>query len=336
MAKRIGKQTIKLDKNIIIAGSAGVVGKKEGEGPLGDEFDMVFDDEYLGQPTFEAAESMLIKNACLTACKKADIQISDIDLICVGDLLDQSMSSTYGIKDFSVPHIGLFGACSTSGLSTALSSVLIDSGAVNLALAATSSHFCTAERQFRFPLEYGSKRTPNSQRTVTGSGAFVLKEGSGKPKINSVTFGKIKDYDITDANNMGAAMAPAAADTIKAFLDDTDTTPNDFDLILTGDLGKIGSKLLIELLEKENIDISTVHNDCGLMIFDINDKDIAAGGSGCGCSASVFATNIMNKLNSGEIKRMLFIPTGALLSPTSTNQGLSIPGIAHLIEIVAS
>lgn len=335
MAKRIGKQTIKLEKNIILAGTAGVVGKKEGEGPLGAGFDMVFEDEYLGQETYEAAESTLIKNAVLTAVKKASADISDMDLIVIGDLLDQSMASTYGIKDFSVPHIGLFGACSTCGLSIGLASVLLESGAVKNALAATSSHFCTAERQFRFPLEYGSKRTPNSQRTVTGSGAAVIKEGSGAPSVKAVTFGKIADYDVTDANNMGAAMAPAAADTIKAYLDDTGAKPEDFDLILTGDLGKIGSKLLIELLKKENIDISSVHNDCGLMIFDVNDKDIAAGGSGCGCSASVFCTHIMNKLINKELNRILFIPTGALLSPTSTNQGLSIPAIAHLVEITA-
>ena len=332
MAKRIGKQTIKLDKNIIIAGSAGVVGKKEGEGPLGDGFDMVFDDEYLGQPTFEAAESMLIKNACLTACKKADVEMSEIELILIGDLLDQSMSSTYGIKDFSTPHIGLFGACSTCGLSNALASVLIDSGAVNLALAATSSHFCTAERQFRFPLEYGSKRTPNSQRTVTGSGAFVLKEGSGKPRINAVTFGKIKDYDVTDANNMGAAMAPAAARTIADFLNDTHTIPDDYDLILTGDLGFTGSKLLFELLQKNSgIDIKRRHKDCGTMIFDLAEQDVNSGGSGCGCSASVVCSHIMKNIKNGTLKKVLFVATGALMSPTSSKQGQTIPGIAHAV-----
>ena len=333
MAKRIGKQTILLEKDIIIKSSAGVVGKKEGEGPLAHYFDMIFEDEYLGQDTFEAAESMLVKNAVSIAAKKAEISLSDIELVVIGDLLDQSMASTYGIKDYNLAHIGLFGACSTCGLSLGLGALLVESGVAQKLIAATSSHFCTAERQFRFPLEYGSKRTPNSQRTVTGSGAAVITPGSDAPKIKAVTFGKVKDYDISDANNMGAAMAPAAADTIKAYLDDTGAKPDDFDMILTGDLGKIGQKLLIELLQEQNIDISTVHDDCGLMIFDVNQKDFAAGGSGCGCSASVLYTYIMDKFKNHEIKRILFAGTGALLSPTSSNHGLSIPSIAHLVEI---
>lgn len=333
MARRVGNQTIILEKDIAVKGCAGVVGKKEGEGPLSKYFDMIFEDEYLGQETFEAAESMLIKNAVTLGVKDAGFSMTDIQLVLIGDLLDQSMASTYGIKDYGIPHIGLFGACSTCGLSLGLGSLLVESGVANNLVAATSSHFCTAERQFRFPLEYGSKRTPNSQRTVTGAGAAVLSQGNGKVKIKSVTFGKVKDYDVTDANNMGAAMAPAAADTIKAYLDDTGAKPDDFDLILTGDLGKIGKKLLIELLQKENIDISAVHDDCGLMIFDVDSKDFAAGGSGCGCSASVLYTYIMDKFEKGELKRILFIATGALLSPTSSNQGLSIPSIAHLVEL---
>lgn len=333
MARRVGNQTILLEKDIAIKGCAGVVGKKEGEGPLSKYFDMIFEDEYLGQETFEAAESLLVKNAVTLGVKDAGLGMADIQLVVIGDLLDQSMASTYGIKDFGLPHIGLFGACSTCGLSLGLGSLLVESSVADNIVVATSSHFCTAERQFRFPLEYGSKRTPNSQRTVTGAGAAVLSQGSGKVKIKAVTFGKIKDYDVTDANNMGAAMAPAAADTIKAYLDDTGAKPDDFDLILTGDLGKIGKKLLIELLQKENIDISSVHDDCGLMIFDVNSKDFAAGGSGCGCSASVLYTYIMDKFEKGELKRILFIATGALLSPTSSNQGLSIPSIAHLVEL---
>ncbi|MEE1003112.1 MAG: stage V sporulation protein AD [Acutalibacteraceae bacterium] len=333
MARRVGNQTILLEKDIAIKGCAGVVGKKEGEGPLSKYFDMIFEDEYLGQETFEAAESLLVKNAVTLGVKDAGLGMADIQLVVIGDLLDQSMASTYGIKDFGLPHIGLFGACSTCGLSLGLGSLLVESSVADNIVVATSSHFCTAERQFRFPLEYGSKRTPNSQRTVTGAGAAVLSQGNGKVKIKSVTFGKVKDYDVTDANNMGAAMAPAAADTIKAYLDDTGAKPDDFDLILTGDLGKIGKKLLIELLQKENVDISSVHDDCGLMIFDVNSKDFAAGGSGCGCSASVLYTYIMDKFEKGELKRILFVATGALLSPTSSNQGLSIPSIAHLVEL---
>ena len=333
MAKRIGKKTIILENGVSIVASAGVVGKKEGAGPLGECFDMVYEDEYLAQETFEAAESMLVKNAIKYALKKAQISADDVDLSLSGDLLNQCMASTFGIKDFGFSQIGLFGACSTCALSTGLGALLVESGVANTVVAATSSHFCTAERQFRFPLEYGSKATPTSQTTVTGAGAFVLERAEKSPKIKAVTFGKIKDFDITDTNNMGAAMAPAAADTIKAYFDDTDAKPQDFDLILTGDLGKVGSDLLVELLNEKGIDISAVHNDCGTMIFDINDKNFAAGGSGCGCSASVVSTYIMDKFKKAELSRILFIGTGALLSPTSANQGLSIPSIAHLIEI---
>ena len=333
MAKRVGKRTIFLEKDVSIKASAGVVGKKEGEGPLSSFFDKIFEDEYLGQETFEAAESVLVKTAVTLATKKANVEMSDVDLVTIGDLLNQSMASTYAVKDYELPLIGLFGACSTCALSLGLGSLLVESGVAKNLVAATSSHFCTAERQFRFPLEYGSKCTPNSQRTVTGAGASVVALGDGIVKIKAVTFGKVKDYDIKDANNMGAAMAPAAADTIKAYFDDTGAKPTDFDLILTGDLGKVGSTLLNELLFEKGIDISSVHNDCGTMIFDVNDKDFAAGGSGCGCSASVFYTYVMDKFKKSEFSRILFIGTGALLSPTSTNQGLSIPSIAHLVEI---
>ncbi|MBQ5590943.1 MAG: stage V sporulation protein AD [Clostridia bacterium] len=332
MAKRIGNQTILLEKDVFINAYAGVAGKKEGDGPLGKFFDKVFEDEYLGQPTFEAAESTLVKSAINLAVQKGGKEVGDVDLIAIGDLLAQSMASTYGIKDFGVSHIGLYGACSTCALSLGLGGLLVESGIANTLIAATSSHFCSAERQFRFPLEYGSKRTPNSQRTVTGAGAGLI-ERSGKIKIKSVTFGKVKDYDITDANNMGAAMAPAAWDTIKTYFEDTRTSAKDFDLILTGDLGKIGSNILIELSKEQNMDISSVHDDCGTMIFDVDSEEFAAGGSGCGCSASVFYTYIMKRLERKEINKVLFVGTGALLSPTSSNQGLSIPSIAHLVEI---
>lgn len=333
MAKRIGKQTIVFSSPIQITKSACAVGSAEGKGPIADSFDKVFADDYLGQKTYEAAESMLIKNAIEILLNKADEKIENIDIAILGDLLDQSMASSFAIKDFSVPHISLFSACSASALTLGVGATLIESGAVNKVISAVSSHFCTAERQFRFPLNYGSKRTPNSQRTVTGSGAFLIEKGENFPRIKSVCFGKIKDYDITDANNMGAAMAPAAADTIKQYLSDTGYSPDDFDLILTGDLGLIGSRLVKELLKKDEIDITGVHDDCGLIIFDTENPDNAAGGSGCGCSATVFAGHIMQKLQNGELKRVLLCATGALLSPTSTNQGLSIPAIAHLIEV---
>ena len=333
MAKRLGKQTIVFEKDVALLNSACCVGKVEGNGPLAKTFDKVFYDEYIGQKTYEAAESVLQKEAIGEVLKKENLTPNDIDIAIMGDLLDQSIASTFAIKDFSIPHFSIFSACSASALGLGIGAVLVENGAANLALCVASSHFCTAERQFRFPLNYGSKRTPNSQRTVTGAGAFLLTSQKNAPKIRAVTFGKVKDYDITDANNMGAAMAPAAADVIKAFLQDSGKKPDEYDLILTGDLGVIGSKLVIKLLQKEGIDISNRHDDCGLMIFDLEDEKSAAGGSGCGCSASVFAGHIMRKLKSGEIKKMLFCATGALLSPTSQNQGLSIPSIAHLLEI---
>ncbi|MBQ5883070.1 MAG: stage V sporulation protein AD, partial [Clostridia bacterium] len=255
----------------------------------------------------------------------------DIDCCFSGDLLNQCIGSSFGLREFGMPFSGLYGACSTMALSLALSATLIDSGALESAVASTSSHFCSAERQYRNPLEYGGQRPPAAQWTVTGAGAAVLKSATpDNPRVNAVIFGKIRDLGITDVNNMGAAMAPAAAETISAFLNDTKTSPDDFDLILTGDLGKVGSDLLKELLIKENnIDISKVHYDCGIMIYDAETQDVHAGGSGCGCSASVVCSYIINKLRKKELNRVLFVGTGALLSPTSSFQGESVPGIAH-------
>ncbi len=333
MAKRIGKQTIIIEKNVGIISSAGVVGKKEYEGPLGKDFDNVFLDEYAGEESFEAAESKFLKNAIGIAMLNKELKVEDIDIVTGGDLLNQDMASTFGVKDFQIPYIGLFSACSSCSLGAGLASVIIDSGAANTAIAATSSHFCSAERQFRFPLEYGSKTTPNSQRTVTGAGAGVFAIDKSVPNIKAVTFGKVVDFGVTDANNMGAAMAPAAADTISQYFEDTGSKPDDFDLILTGDLGFVGSKILLELLSKKGFDISVVHNDCGMMMFGDNDPDYKGGGSGCGCCASIFYSHIMKKFHNNELRRILVIATGALLSPTSAFQGFSIPAIAHLIEV---
>jgi stage V sporulation protein AD len=331
MPKRIGRYTIFLENKPSIIGNAAVVGKKEGEGPLAQEFDKIHEDEFLGKETFEKAESELVKDAVTRALYKADEKAEDIDCCFSGDLLNQCIGSSFGLREFGMPFSGLYGACSTMALSLALSSTLIDSGALQSAVASTSSHFCSAERQYRNPLEYGGQRPPAAQWTVTGAGAAVLKNAvPGNPRVNAVIFGKIRDLGITDVNNMGAAMAPAAAETISAFLNDTKTSPDDFDLILTGDLGKVGSDLLKELLIKENnIDISKVHNDCGIMIYDAETQDVHAGGSGCGCSASVVCSYIINKLRKKELNRVLFVGTGALLSPTSSLQGESVPGIAH-------
>ena len=269
--------------------------------------------------------------AITRAIAKAKLSPKDINLIMAGDLLDQCIGTSFGIRELAIPFLGLYGACSTMALSLGLASVLVDSGAVDYAVASTSSHFASAERQFRLPLEYGGQRPPSAQRTATASGASVIAENKeNTPCIEAVTFGKIMDLGIKDANNMGAAMAPAAADTIGSFLNDTHTTPTDYDLILTGDLGKVGAELLIDLLKKDyGYDISSVHGDCGLMLYDLEAQDVHAGGSGCGCSGSVVNSYIMRQLKEKTLKRVFFVGTGALLSPTSSMQGESIPSIAH-------
>ena len=333
MASKIGKRTIELESKPRIISYGSVVGKKEHEGPLSEEFDYYTIDSFFGEESFEKAESKLQKTAISIALDKAGLKAEDIDKIFAGDLLNQCIGSSFGIRELGIPFIGLYGACSTMALSTGLASLFIDSGAADRAIAVTSSHFCSAERQYRFPLNYGSQRTPTAQWTVTGSGALILeKEGSG-PYINRVTFGEIEDYGITDANNMGAAMAPAAASTIIHYFKDTNTAPQDYDIIFTGDLGHTGTKLLYELCEREGIDIRCRHSDCGTIIFDTEKQDVHAGGSGCGCSASVRCSYIMHRFEDKKFKNILFMSTGALMSPTSSYQGESIPGIAHLLNI---
>ena len=333
MPKRIGRYTIEIENNVTIHSSAGIAGKKESEGPLGQYFDKTYQDNKLGQSSWEKAESTLQEYAVKLAMQKISLSPQNIDVILAGDLLNQCISSTFGLRALDIPFFGQYGACSTMAQTLALGSILVDSGAANNCVAVTSSHFCSAERQFRFPIEYGGQRTPTAQWTVTGAGAAVLDKSGIGSSVRAVTIGKINDLGIKDANNMGAAMAPAAADTISNFFKDTNFRPDDFDLILTGDLGKVGSVLLIELLEKDGIKIGKKHNDCGLMIYDIDKQDVHAGGSGCGCSGSVFCSYIMKKLNSGELNNILFVATGALMSPTSSQQGESIPGIAHLLHI---
>lgn len=335
MAKRIGNRTIKLENEVNIASYASVVGQKEHEGPLGEYFDKYYEDELFGKDSFEQAESKMQELAVSEALNKSGRKPDDINVILAGDLLNQCIASSYGLRELNIPFIGLYGACSTMALSLSLASLLVEGGSATRAVAVTSSHFCGSERQYRFPLEYGNQRTPTAQWTVTGSGAAVVEIGKDDPKIKEITFGKIVDLGVTDMNNMGAAMAPAAADTIKSYLDDTNTKPEDYDLILTGDLGKVGSELLIHLLKLDKTDISKVHNDCGKMIFDIDKQDVHAGGSGCGCSASVFCSYIMQSLKANKFNNILFCATGALMSPTASMQGESIPGIAHLVHIVS-
>lgn len=333
MAKKIGERTIILENKPSIVGYGSVVGKKEHEGPKGEEFDAFDLDSRFGEKSYEKAESRLQKIAVETALRKAGINEKQVDYIFAGDLLNQCIGSSFGLRSMGIPFLGLYGACSTMALGLSLASVFVDSGAADTAVAVTSSHFCSAERQYRFPLEYGSQRTPTAQWTVTGSGASVISKAENKPYINAVAFGTIEDLGVKDANNMGAAMAPAAASTIKMFFKDTQTGPEDYDIIFTGDLGKVGSDILYELLEKEGIDIRCRHSDCGLMMFDLKKQDVHAGGSGCGCSAAILNSYIMHRFEDGSLKNILFMSTGALLSPTSTMQGESIPGIAHLVNI---
>lgn len=334
MAHKKGSSTIILDRPIGIKAFSSVVSTKEGEGPLRDNFDEINNDMMFGEESWEKAESILQKTTADICIKKAGISEKEIGCMFSGDLLNQCIGSAYGLRDFPIPFLGLYGACSTMAEGLGLASIVCETGLGEYAMALTSSHFCSSERQFRFPLEYGGQRPPTSQWTVTGSGAVILKEDPSLPlKIDSITFGKIIDLGITDINNMGAAMAPAAADTIATYLSDTGHSPSDFDLILTGDLGAVGSDLLHTLLLEKGIDLKDRHRDCGLLIFDRDKQDVHAGGSGCGCSASVLCSYILRSMESGLLKDILFVATGALMSTVSNQQSETIPSIAHLIRI---
>ncbi len=326
------KEIIKLKNPPRVISYYSVVGSHEKEGPLGDCFDIWSEDNKFSKKSWEMAESEMQRLALLGALKRGNIHDTDLDVLLAGDLLNQCVGSSYGLVDFDVPYIGLYGACSTCALSLGLGSVLFDSGNVGRFGCVTSSHYCASERQFRFPLEYGGQRTPTSQWTVTGAGAFILGD-AGNVKISEVLFGKSLDMGISDINNMGAAMAPACIDTIKRYFDGSGRNVSEFDLILTGDLGYEGSEILKELLLKDGIDIRTNHADCGLMIYDLKKQDKHAGGSGCGCSASVLAGNILGRMEKKELKNVLFIGTGALMSPMTIFQGGSIPAVAHLVHL---
>ncbi|MBQ9860903.1 MAG: stage V sporulation protein AD [Clostridia bacterium] len=333
MPERRGKYTISLSGRPTVLGYASVVGKKEGEGPLGDLFDQVFTDTRLGEKTWEKAESRLQKEALSRALNKAGFSPSQVDVLFTGDLLNQNIASTFGVRDSQIPLLNQFGACSTMAQTLAMASVFVDSGAADIAAAVTSSHFCTAERQFRFPLEYGGQRPATAQWTATASGAVLVGLGGGKVHIADVCIGCIVDLGITDTNNMGAAMAPAAADTLAKFFADTDTHPEDYDFIATGDLGAEGSALFKTLMARDGERLGEEYLDCGLLIYDRERQDVHAGGSGCGCSASVLCSLILGNMESGKWRDGLFIATGAMMSPTSSQQGESIPGIAHLIHL---
>lgn len=389
----LGRQSIRLEQPVYIADSASVVGKKEGEGPLGSLFDQVGEDDLFGASTWEEAESSLQKRALGAAMQKAGWKKEDIRFLLAGDLLGQEIATSFGLLDFGIPLFGLYGACSTCGLSLTLGSILLAAGFARRTACVTSSHFASAEKEFRFPLGYGNQRPLSATWTVTGSGAFLLasedglkagpgagagaqkkgEAGTGMPeaetagpgaskkggtgrgasemgaavanpsgteaapafraRITGLTPGRIVDSGLKDSMNMGACMAPAAADTIEAHLKDFGRRPDDYDKIITGDLGKIGQTVLIDLLNKKGIDISGRHMDCGVEIYDAGEQDTHAGGSGCGCSAVVLSAYILKMLEQGVWKRVLFAPTGALLSKTSFNEGQNVPGICHALVL---
>lgn len=333
MGKRIGAQTVIIESKPKIISTASVVGPKEGEGPLKDYFDFILKDDLNGQESFEKAESSLLYMAITESIKKANLKETDINYLFAGDLLNQIISSSFVARDMDIPFFGLYGACSTMTESLSLASMVMDGGFADYVVAATSSHFSAAERQFRFPLEYGSQRAGTAQWTVTGSGAMVLGKDGNFPYITYVTTGKVKDYGIIDANNMGAAMAPAAVDTINQHFIDTGRGPKDYDIIATGDLGKIGKDITLELMNEYGYDISDIYIDCGEEIFYNEKQDTKSGGSGCGCSAVVDCGYIYKNMLNKVFKRALILSTGALMSPTSSLQGESIPGIAHAVSI---
>lgn len=323
-----GKQSIAFEQPPYISSYASIVGQKEGDGPLGNYFDKIETDPMVGKSNWEEAESELQKQAAQMALKKAKLLPEDIRYLFSGDLLGQIIASSFGMLELQIPMFGLYGACSTAGESISLAAMTVAAGYARHCLAVTSSHFASAEKQFRYPLEYASQRPLSTTWTVTGSGAFVISE-TGNVKITGITTGKMMDFGVKDSMNMGAAMAPAAADTIYQHFKDFNRTPEDYDLIVTGDLGVVGRELVLDLLKEKGYDLIDKYFDCGIAIFDDNTQDTHSGGSGCGCSAVTLAGYLLPKLESGELKRILFLPTGALLSTVSFNEGQSIPGICH-------
>ena len=331
--KKIGKQTFKLSNPVSIKETASIVGPKESNGPLAKYFDKCIEDEFYGESSWEKAESKFIKSATEMLIAKSAISNKDIDFCFAGDLLNQCISSCFGLRETNIPFFGIFGACSTFVESLILGAMAIDGNFAKNVLCAVSSHFCSAEKQFRFPLELGNQRPPTSQWTVTGSGSCILsKEGTG-PYITHVTPGKIIDMGIKDVNNMGSAMAPAAIDTLITHFQDTSRDPDYYDGIFTGDLGYIGKDILLDIVKTKGYDITNNYNDCGILIFDKNKQDTHSGGSGCACCASVFSGYLYKKLKERKLNKILLIATGALTNSTTSQQGESIPGIAHAVSI---
>lgn len=331
--QKCGKQSFQFTIPPSITHWASVAGKKEAEGPLGKYLDVTRTDAYFGEKTWEQGEKKMQQLAIQTLLQKAKIEEKDIGLVFSGDLLNQCIGSSFTLRNKNIPHLGLYGACSTMAESLLMASMSVGGGFSDHVIAMTSSHFASSERQYRFPLGYGGQRTPTAQWTVTGSGAALVCSSGKGPKITACTIGTITDLGIKDANNMGAAMAPAALETIRAHFDDLKVSANDYDMIVTGDLGQLGKDMLLTMSQREGLGLGSKLADCGTLIYDLMKQDVHSGGSGCGCSAITLCGYLLNKINSGKLKKILFCGTGALLSPTSTQQGLPIPGVCHAVAI---
>lgn len=328
-----GKQSFIHRQPPTISAWASVAGKKESEGPISESFDIKQKETYFGEKTWEQAEKRMQQLALSKLLDKAGVRKQDIGMIFSGDLLNQCVGSSLSLTNMNIAHLGLYGACSTMAESLLLASMAVSGGFSDNVVAMTSSHFAASERQYRFPLGYGGQRTPTAQWTVTGSGAALVCTSGNGPKITACTIGAVVDLGICDANNMGAAMAPAAFSTIRSHFDDLSIGPEDFDIIVTGDLGQLGKEMLLMLAHKEGLNLGGKLVDCGTIVFDLEKQDVHSGGSGCGCSAITLCGYLLNKLKCGKLKNILFCGTGALLSPTSNQQGLSIPGVCHAISI---
>ena len=331
MSKRIGAQTTALPSCPGLIGWAGIAGQKEKEGPYGAKFDWIIPDELNGEQSFEGAERAMLEQAVVLCAEKAGTRLNEIQMLLAGDLLNQIISAGFAARNLGIPFYGLYGACSTMSESLSVGGMLADGGFADRLICATCSHFCTAERQYRMPVPYGSQRTPTAQWTATAAGCCILSNEGKGPAVTHAAIGRIVDRGITDANNMGAAMAPAAYDTLRALFSDTRTSPADYDLIVTGDLGRLGHEVVADLFARDGVDMTKNYKDCGLLLYDLERQDMHMGGSGCGCSASVLCGYLLRRMQEGSLKNLLFCATGALLSPTSTMQGESIPGVCHAV-----
>ena len=329
--KRLSRQTCRLLQPPGVVSWASVAGRLERQGPLGAYFDIADDDSFFGKKTWEQGEAEMQAMALRRALQKGGLTPRDVDCVFAGDLLNQNIGATFSLRDFAIPFYGVYGACSTMGEGLSLAAMAVAGGFARIAAAQTSSHFCTAERQYRMPVPYGSQRTPTAQWTATAAGCCILSNEGRGPAVTHAAIGRIVDRGITDANNMGAAMAPAAYDTLRALFSDTRTSPADYDLIVTGDLGRLGHEVVTDLFARDGVDMTKNYKDCGLLLYDLERQDMHMGGSGCGCSAAVLNGYLLRGMREGKWNRIIFAPTGALLSPTSTMQGESIPGVCHAV-----